>query len=97
KKHGEATLSGDSNIANKSYDNLINSKEKLFAHGNCGKKNLIELLNHENDSVRLWAATHCLHVDAPLAIEALRALAESDSILGFSASMVIEEYNKGNI
>ena len=96
-KHGEATKDGNSTVANNCYDELIRARDKLLDFGLDGERTLLSLLTHTNESVRLWAATHCLNLDEEKSLKVLSELSASNSIFGFNASMVIEERVKGNI
>ena len=57
----------------------------------------MQLLDHEDDYVRLHAACALLHEKSEDALSTLSDLAEKKSILGFTAKMTISEYRKGNI
>ena len=57
----------------------------------------LKLLDHENESVRLWSATHSLFINEDAALPAIKEVAEGDGILSFSASMVVEQWKKGDL
>lgn len=94
KQHAEATLSGDSKIANNSYDKMIKSIKKIHELDSEGVL-FLKLLNHENESVKLWSATHALFINETAAMMALQEIARGTGISSFSASMVAEEWSKG--
>ena len=52
----------------------------------------MQLLDHEDDYVRLHAACALLHEKSEDALSTLSDLAEKKSILGFTAKMTISEY-----
>ena len=94
KKHGEATLSGDSKVANIAYDKMIEVVKRIHELDSEGKV-FLGLLKHENESVKLWSATHALFINEPIAIQTLQEIAKNSGIFSFSASMVVEEWGKG--
>ena len=57
---------------------------------------LLPLLNHKNDWIVCWTASHLLAKDkTSKAINALRGLVQKGGVSGFSAEMVIQEYEQG--
>jgi hypothetical protein len=59
---------------------------------------LVKLLNHENESVRLWVSTHLLTYDEKLAKDSLKKIADRKAgLTSFSAEMTLQEWSKGNL
>ena len=94
KKHGEATLSGDFKVANKSYDKLIVRVKQIHTLDSEGKL-FLELLKHSNEDVKLWAATHALFINETMAMATIQQIANGTSFLSFDASLVAGEWDKG--
>ena len=58
---------------------------------------LLPLLNHENAWVVCWVASHLLATDnTKKTINALKALVKKGGVSGFSAEMVVQEFNQGS-
>ena len=59
---------------------------------------LIDLLEHENPYVRLWAASYCLQIEPSKAKKALKKLTKEKGVMaGFSAKITLNEWNKGTL
>ncbi|MCE5185145.1 MAG: DUF2019 domain-containing protein [Planctomycetaceae bacterium] len=96
-EHGKGTLEGDYKKANKNHDKIIKTLERLRQFGKEGNDALLSLIHDQNQSVRCWAATHCLAFNEKEARNALGQLAREDGIIAFNAKMVLEEWKKGNL
>lgn len=95
--HGESTLKGNSKLANKAQAQIVRSYKEIKKQDNFIDA-LIELLKHENSSVKCWAATFLLLSKPKLAQKALKEIYKNDkTIIGFSAEAVLQEWEKGNI
>ncbi len=58
--------------------------------------NLLPLLNHKNDWVVCWAASHLLaNGYSSEALKSLNKLATGSGIASFSADIIIQEYKRG--
>ena len=95
--HGEATNKGDHKKANKCYEKLIEAYLQIRNSGENWIDEFIELLLHENDSVKCWSATHLLKYREQEAIKTLKELNTGKGITSFDAEMVLEEWKKGNL
>jgi hypothetical protein len=96
--HGEATLEGDSQTANKQFDILYNVFMDIKSLGKQGRDGLLTLFEHPNPSVRCWAATHSLIYKERLAKRVLKKIQNSEAnIIGFNAEMVLQEWQRGNL
>ena len=59
---------------------------------------LVKLLDHENENVRLWVSTHLLTYDEKLAIDSLKKIADRKvGLVSFSAEMSLQEWSKVNL
>lgn len=96
RNHGNATLTGGSKKANSSYDNMIDALKDIYSLDSSGQL-FLELLKNESESVRLWSATHALFINESLALSTLEDLANGTGVQSFSASMVVDEWKKGNL
>lgn len=89
--HGRATLKGDSRSANRAYKLLDKAYKDIMSNG---WLTLVvdSLLQDEDIAVRTWAATLVPVELRALAIPVLMKAAEDDSIFGFEASLVLDEW-----
>jgi HEAT repeats len=96
--HGEASARGNYKVANKQYTNLTRiykrfEKDKITANNLLG-----ELLQHENTSVRIWAAAHALglKIETEKAVKTLEEASRDNSvgILRLNAEMTLKEWNE---
>ena len=95
-QHGVGITGGNSKLANKSYkivnECYLGMKEHKYT------SDLINLLEHEDYSVRLWAASYVLNIDTSNALVALRNVVEyAPPLISFSAEMTIKEWELGNL
>lgn len=95
--HGECTESGDYKQGNKAHDILLKALSKLRASGDQGRQALVALLQHENASVRLWAASHLLKTAPAIAIEKIKEIAAGNGMLALCAETVLSEFAKGTL
>jgi hypothetical protein len=96
-EHGKATLSGDYEAANRSYDKLLALVPKIRAYGPEGEAALLELSRDSNDAVACWSATHALLFDEARALEVLGRISKKAGPIGFNAKMVIQQWKKGEL
>lgn len=96
-KHGNATSTGDSQAANQHHDALMEALSALRERGSEGSDALLGLLADRDQSVRCWAATHCLLIDEARAKGVLKDLAAGPGIVAFDAQMVLSEWDKGRL
>ena len=93
---GEGEESGNTKQDRKHYEIIHSSYLRLKEAGRL--EELLELLNHENPYVRLWAASYTLQI-APAKAE--RTLEELSCIrgvpAGFSASITLKEWRAGRL
>jgi HEAT repeat protein len=95
-QHGVGTETGNSKLANKSYK-VIKKNYDIIKENDLVNV-LINLLEHENISVKLWAASYMLNIETEKAIAALKEVIGSKSpLISFSAEMTLSEWEKGNL
>ncbi|MHC1685021.1 MAG: hypothetical protein AB6733_19135 [Clostridiaceae bacterium] len=82
---------------NKLYKVNSYNFKKLKSQGSEGVTVLLNLLEHENDYVRYIAATYVLSIEEDKAKKVLSDLCTRSGIFGFSAKLLLEEWNKGNL
>lgn len=97
KNHGTATQQGDYKLANKSHDELLKIKKRLYAFGEDGVAVLLRLLYDEDDAISCWAATHLLPIKPDEAMCVLSALSQKRGIIAFDAKMVLCEWKAGRL
>lgn len=95
--HGKATVEGDYEQANRHHDAIVACLKNVRTFGEGGRSALLELLDHPDEAVRLWAATHSLDYSEEASIRALEALAQGPGIHAFTASVVLDEWRKGTL
>ncbi|MBW8635917.1 hypothetical protein K1W69_01875 [Hoeflea sp. WL0058] len=94
--HSSATTRGDTRNANLAYDRLQETPIKIIDLGE--DRFLLELLDDEDASVQLWAATHCLEIDTKEAIAKLKSLeTATQPVIRLNAKYTILEWEKGNL
>ena len=96
-KHGEASATGDHRKANRHHDLLNEELVLLRGAGKAGEVALLVLLQDEDESVRCWAATHCLVVDEAAAKATLEEMVRADGFLALDAEMVLDQWAKGEL
>ncbi len=96
-QHGAATATGDHKSANEHHDGLMAAVRRLREKGTQGSQALLPLLDDQNQSVRCWAATHCLDFAEGRARRTLVDLAAESGIVGFTAETVLSEWDKGTL
>ena len=96
-EHGAATAIGDHKKANKHHDLLMAAVHGLRQQGTTGDEGLLSLLDDDDQSVRCWAASHCLRIDEDRARSTLEQLAAEPGILAFNAQMILSEWDKGTL
>jgi hypothetical protein len=88
-------LGKNSSKTNQWFDKIAESYNALKQVDSL--KSLTKLLNDEDDSVRLWSASHLLFVEPDLAEKTLNDLKNNSDFLGFSAKITHQEWEKGRL
>lgn len=95
KEHAHAAKAAAANLAAKG---LLAIRLELRRRGRADHAQLLALLEHQDDSVRLWAATHTLEIDALKAEQVLEGLAAgSQGAVRASAAMTLREWQAGRL
>ena len=95
--HGKYTLLGDYENANIVYGEIIKSLKHLY-EVDPKFSGLVQLLDHNNDSVRLWVATELLFTDnKDMAKKILKKMSKKDGVLSFDASMTVKEWQANRL
>ncbi|MEQ8154380.1 MAG: hypothetical protein ABRQ25_05790 [Clostridiaceae bacterium] len=87
----------DSKRTNKLYKINFNNFKRLKSQGDKGIEKLSYLLKYNNDYVRYSAAVHLLTIKENEAKTVLYELSICSGIFGFSAEMLLKEWNNGNL
>jgi len=93
-RHGRATMAGDARAADAAYREIAQRWDKLSAHAAAWRPSFLALLGDDNAWVRLWAASHALHLDESRALEILKSLARVPGVLGTDARMTLEVWSQ---
>ena len=83
--------------ANAAHDVLVRTFHDIRDSGESGWARIRDLTQHPDPTVRLWAATHLLQNDPAPASTALLALEQLDGVVGFEASIVLQEWRAGRL
>ena len=96
--HGDATEKGDHKSANRCAETLGTLYKQICESGEPGAQALRSLMSHRDQSVRYWAAYHCLPY-APLEVEAtLAEIAKGrGTLVSFSAQITVEQWRRGGL
>ena len=94
-RHLSFTLEGDYKNANKLQAKFLKIYCKVQK---VNQQNLFEdLLDHNNEGVRLWAATALLKTNSQLAISCLNELVKLPTITSVDAKMTLDLWRKGEL
>ena len=94
--HARAKIQ-DARAANAAHALLICAFHALRDLGDSGWASIRALTLHPDPEVRLWAATHLLQVSPGPACAALEALESLNDLVGFEASIVLQEWRAGRL
>jgi hypothetical protein len=94
--HAQATEKGDYKTANKNYHIIKDAID--YAKANGGSKQISELLEGEEVSVKVWVASFLLKEGETKSIRILEEIAsKSIPLHSFNARMVLQEWKQGKI
>jgi len=85
--------SGDHKKANKFHKELMKLKATMDSEKI--EHLCLDLLNDDNDSIRLWAATFMFDVNIDTATKVLSELANRNCIAGLTAKLLLDAKQKG--
>mgnify|MGYP001322700727 CR=1 FL=1 len=95
-RNGAATLTSDEAQANEAHDELAEIYRELRRRGPDDQAALLDLLDHEDGGVRLWAAAHALEFAPERGEPVLRQIrAQMRNLLGFVAGMTLARWREG--
>lgn len=95
-QHGYWADVGNTGKINEYHDNLIETI-KSIRNNDPELTILVPLLQHENDSVKSWAATYLLPYNESESIAVLENISRKKGWIAFSAEMVLKEWRKGRL
>lgn len=97
-EHGRCTIQGSSCGANIAHARIIEALHELRTEPDRGKKALSELLDHPDESVTVWAATHLLPLsEKPACLVLERVASGPANLVQFGAKMVLKEWSAGRL
>ncbi|WP_320043621.1 DUF2019 domain-containing protein [uncultured Desulfobacter sp.] len=96
-EYGEGIQNGDTKRSDKYFDKIEKLYNKLRMLGDSGLDELSVLLNHEKESVKLWASAHLLNYSKYESYKVLEDIKDSGSILGLTAEITLDQWKHGNI
>ncbi|WP_207420204.1 DUF2019 domain-containing protein [Desertivirga brevis] len=95
-EHGECILNGDSKKGNKIHKALMKSINQIRKGTSETREAFYQLLNHNNDSVKIWTSTALLATLEREAVLALETIAQNNKdIFSLTASGTLDCWNKG--
>lgn len=95
--HGAASAKGDYRKANPQHDSLAVIYRELRARGSEAQRSLLGLLDHPDEAVRGWAASHALDFAPDEGEPVLEALTTSAGIWKLTSEMTLKEWRKGTL
>lgn len=93
-RHGRATLAGDARAAETAYLEIAQRWKTLSSSTARWEPTFLALLADQNPWVRLWAASHALHLDEAQATAVLERLGGEPGVLGSDARMTLEVWQR---
>ena len=94
-EYGLASDNADSVKTNKAYDRIMASYRNLQESEATAE--LLSLLDHSDPWVRVWAASHTLHLNEDKARSALEKIPDKQGALSLNAAMVLEQWDDGTL
>jgi hypothetical protein len=95
-EHGLMTQEGDSRAANSAHDKLFDAARQLIKNGSGGL--ILSLFCDPDMWVQLWAATHALEIDEPIAVTKLDELANAGvPLVSMSARYTLQSWRNGEL
>ncbi len=83
------------NSIEEKYIELAMNHGKLMKLKEVNDLNLEDLLNNENESVKLWSAVFLLEKENKKAIETLREIKNNESSMSSTAMIMLDIWKKG--
>ena len=95
--HAKYMHSGDSAASNRAHDRLHRALRELRTQPDRGETTLLGLVNHTDESVCVWSATHLLPLRQDVAVPVLERVASGSGHVAFDARMVLKEWQAGRL
>lgn len=95
--HGSHTKDGNAGACNRAYDRVILAVKALSKLPDRGEAGLLDLVDHPDESVQAWAATHLLPLREELACKTLERVAANNGLVAFSAGITLKEWRAGRL
>jgi len=97
-EHGECTIRGDPTAGKSAYARMMRALRELRAEPDRGESALSKLLDHPDESVQVWAATHLLPLsEKPACLVLERVASGPTNLIQFGAKMVLKEWAAGRL
>ncbi|WP_207536463.1 DUF2019 domain-containing protein [Desertivirga arenae] len=95
-EYGECILNGDSKKGNKIHKSLMKSIDQIKKGNSETREAFYQLLNYNNDSVKIWTSTALLATLEQEAVLTLETIAQNNKdIFSITASTTLDCWNKG--
>lgn len=95
--HGAASAKGDYRKANPQHDALAAIYRELRSRGPEAQRSLLGLLDHSDEAVRGWVASHALEFAPEEGQPVLEALATSSGIWKLTSRLTLQEWRNGRL
>ncbi len=92
-EQGKAMDEGDSISANELHEKISIIMSNVKAQGQLSE--LKQLLQNDDENVKLWAATYLLPTEEELALSVISQVEKSDRLLSIEATTLKDMWNKG--
>ena len=95
--HGKNTISGNYRETNRHHDIIAAIYRELKLRGDEAVKRLTELLENDDDSVKVWAAAHTLEFNELECSNILEKIGLDRGLVPLAARMTLREWRKGTL
>jgi hypothetical protein len=95
--YGRAVNNGHVKQSDKCFDEVEKAFEELKLFGDQGLQAVANLLQSDDEGVRLWSAAHLLNYPRFGALPVLEKLKQSPSILSLTAEVTIDQWRDGKL
>ena len=95
--HGNAIASGNYRAANANHDIVAAAYRELRTRGIEEQRKILGLLDHPDESVRGWAASHALEFAPDEGRVVLEVIAKGEGIRALAAETTLIEWRQGTL